>query len=439
MKLAVISDAHLFQSFIKNYDPVHDFNSVLQKIKESEPQALLIAGDMFDYKKTTSSYLRHYEGEGMMLKVRDVLSEFGIPIYAIRGNHEKEEVLKGLNQTVENFNYIKNDWVELDNASIFFMDTHYEGELYEPNAVSQILKQLASTRRKGNRVLICHETFDPFPNALPKEAIKTARKTFNWIIDGHMHFWNQTAYNLKNVVTLPSLLPSRLRLGTYWIEQYVWRANAKKPEFRRRESPFGYAIFNTVNGSIAFQSFIPSRKLLEISLDVTNLSLKEVFDRFRDIFDEINNREDKGSLIILPAIQGYANFVTTFISEVFKDYPDLSIEELRNASTPQIITPSGLVISAPLLDLELIFEEIEKDLIQIASGLEDETHIELSVETLKQVLNGIRESELLEKMPPRITLRLENLLVEVITQFQKVEKPETFDRNFQSIIKRVRE
>lgn len=94
MKLAIISDAHLFQSFIKNYDSVHDFNRVLQKIKKSDPQALLIAGDMFDYKKTTSSYLRHYEGEGMMLKVRDVLSELGIPIYAIRGNHEKRRSSK---------------------------------------------------------------------------------------------------------------------------------------------------------------------------------------------------------------------------------------------------------------------------------------------------------------------------------------------------------
>jgi len=438
VKLAIISDAHLFQSFMKNYDPIHDLNRVLQKIKEADPEVLLIAGDMFDYKKTTSSYLRHYEGEGMMLKVRDVLSEFGIPIYAIRGNHEKEEVLKGLNQTVENFSYIKNDWVKLGNASIYFMDTHYEGELYEPNAVSQILKQLTSTRRKGNRLLICHETFDPFPNSLPKEAIKKVRKVFNWIINGHMHFWNKTAYNLKNVVTLPSLLPSRLRLGTYWIERYVWE-KSEKPGLKKRESPFGYAILDTENEMIAFQSFMPSRKIIEISIDVTDLSLKEVFDRFAEILDEINNREDKGSLIILPEIQGFANFVTTFVSEVFKDYPELSIEELRNASTPQIITSSGKVISAPLLDPERLFEEIEKELITIASGLEDETRIELSVEILKKVLNGMRESGLLEKMPPRITSRLENLLVEVIAQFQKVEKPETFESDLKSMIKRVKE
>ncbi|MGQ9758995.1 MAG: metallophosphoesterase [Candidatus Methanomethylicaceae archaeon] len=52
-----MSDAHLFQSFMKNYDPLYDFNIVLQKIKEkNNPDALLIAGDMFDFKKTASIY-----------------------------------------------------------------------------------------------------------------------------------------------------------------------------------------------------------------------------------------------------------------------------------------------------------------------------------------------------------------------------------------------
>ena len=49
MRFAIVSDAHLFQSFMKNYDPLHDFKAVLQKIKEENtPDALLIAGDMFD-------------------------------------------------------------------------------------------------------------------------------------------------------------------------------------------------------------------------------------------------------------------------------------------------------------------------------------------------------------------------------------------------------
>lgn len=67
MKLAIISDGHLFQSFMQNYDPLLDLKTILQKIKDNAADALLVAGDMFDFKKTQTAYLRHYEGEGLMI------------------------------------------------------------------------------------------------------------------------------------------------------------------------------------------------------------------------------------------------------------------------------------------------------------------------------------------------------------------------------------
>ena len=441
MKLAIISDAHLFQSFMKNYDPLYDFKVALQKIKEeNNPDALLIAGDMFDCKKTASAYLRHYEGEGLMMKVRDILKEFKIPTYAIRGNHEKEEVLRGLSQTVENFHYIRNDWVKLGDVWVYFMDTHFEGELYEPSAVSQIIQKLTSAvKTEEIKILLSHETFAPFPSCLPKEAIEKARRVFDWIINGHMHTWNSDAYGLKNVMTLPSLLPSRLRLGKYWIERYIWEVDDGKPEFEKKESPFGYVILDTETGSVECHTFMPSRRIMEISIDVTNLSLKNVLDRFREILKGIDERKDKNSLIILPEIHGYANFVATFVSEVFKEYPELSMDELRNSTTPVVITASGKMISAPLLDPERLFEEIEKELVDIRDELEENVRIGLSIEVLNKILSGLRESGLFERLPPRTITRLENLFSEVISQFQDIEKPETFEDDMKSIIKRVKE
>jgi DNA repair exonuclease SbcCD nuclease subunit len=46
MRIAFISDAHLFQSFIKNYNPLHDFERALSEIKQRSPDLLLIAGDV---------------------------------------------------------------------------------------------------------------------------------------------------------------------------------------------------------------------------------------------------------------------------------------------------------------------------------------------------------------------------------------------------------
>jgi DNA repair exonuclease SbcCD nuclease subunit len=426
---------------MKNYDPLFDFRTVLQKIKEeNNPDALLIAGDMFDCRKTTTAYLRHYEGEGLMMKVREVLKEFSIPTYAIRGNHEKEEVLKGLSQTVENFHYIKNDWIKLKDIWVYFMDTHFEGELYEPSAVSQIIQQLTlNVKTEGNKILLSHETFAPFPNCLPIEAIEETSRVFDWIVNGHMHTWDSNAYGLKNVTNLPSLLPSRMRLGKYWIERYDWKVNDGTPEFEKKESPFGYVILDTKNGSIECYPLMPSRKIIEISMDVTNLSLKNVLDRFRKILTEINEREDRNSLIILPEMQGYANFVTTFVSEVFKEYPELCIEELRNSTTPVVITSSGIIIFSPLPDPERLFEEIKKELVDIRNELEENVRMELSSKILNKILNGLRESGLFEKLPSRMVTRLESLLNEVISQLQGIEKPETFEDDMMSIIRRVKE
>ena len=93
LKLAVISDGHLFQTFVERYDSLIDFEKVLNEIGKNEPDALVLAGDFFDCKKTLRTYVRHYEGEGCMIKIRESLQDFNKPIYAIRGNHEKEEML----------------------------------------------------------------------------------------------------------------------------------------------------------------------------------------------------------------------------------------------------------------------------------------------------------------------------------------------------------
>jgi DNA repair exonuclease SbcCD nuclease subunit len=440
MKLAIISDGHLFQSFIKNYDPLLDLKSILQKITGAVPDALLIAGDMFDFKKTQTAYLRHYEGEGLMITVRSTLKDFAIPIYALRGNHEKEEVLKGLEQTVETFHYVKNDWKSLSDVSIYFMDTHFEGELYDPQAVSQIIKQTAMpAETKKTKLLLCHETFAPFPNSLPKETIEETKKTFDWIINGHMHLWNPSAYGLQNVVTLPSAIPSKVITGKYWTEQYTWHSTDTEPKFEERDSPFGYITLDTDKQEVKLIPFKPSRKIVEISVETTSLPLKDVITRFREMLEKISRRQDRNSLILLPEMHGDANFVTTFVKDVFKEYTELSIEELRINTRAKIVTASGKVISAPLLTPEQLFEDIEREFPEIRKKLTEELQTDISIKVLAKILGNIRETELLEKIPPRTTTRLENLLNEIISQLEDIEKPETFEDDMKSVIKRVKE
>jgi DNA repair exonuclease SbcCD nuclease subunit len=444
MRIAFISDAHLFQSFIKNYDALQDFGRVLNEIEQKSPDFLLIAGDMFDYKKTATTYLRHYEGEGLMIKIRNILKKFKIPIYAIRGNHEKEEVLKGLEQTVENFRYIRNDWVNFNNVSIYFMDTHYEGELYEPSAISQILKQVISSASSAGsvgklKIILTHESFAPFENSLPKEIIREMSKVFNWIINGHMHTWNPKAYDLENVVTLPSLLPSRVVLGRYWMEKYDWESNVSEPKLLTQGSPFGYVLLDVEKGKPEFYPFVPSRKIVEISVDVTDLSIKDVINRFRRVLNEIKERKDKDSLIILPEIHGCATFITSFVEGIFREYPELSIEELRNNTIPKIITPSGKIISPPILDVEELLANVREELIQTIDNLSEKVGTQITPEILKNILKGLSETELLEKPPTRTITQLETLLNEILSKLPHIDKPETFENHMKDLIRKVKE
>ena len=442
MKLAIIADGHLFQTFLRDYDSISDFKAVLMKIKhEDNPDALLIAGDMFDFKKTPTTYLRHFEGEGLTIPLRRILKDFAVPVFALRGNHEKEEVLLGLDQTVENFHYVKNDWKILENVAVYFMDSHFEGDFYEPEVVSQFFEKITAVPEtdKKTKILMCHETFAPFENCLPKRVIEELKKIFDWIIDGHMHLWCDSAYGIRNVVTLPAVLPSRVVRGKYWMEQYVWSFKDERPKFESRDSPFGYAVLDTDKGLIEFRPYYPSIKIVEVSIETTGLSLGEVIKRFNFVLEEVRKRDDKDSLIILPEIHGEASFITSFINDALKEYADLNVEELRINTVTRFLTASGKVIAPPLLTPEQVYEDVEKEISEISKKLTAELQIEIDAKTLKDILKGIRSSELVEKMPSRTTTRLESLLEVVIEELKNVNKPETFGEDLKKLIRKVKE
>jgi hypothetical protein len=323
------------------------------------------------------------------------------------------------------------------------MDTHFEGELYEPPVISQILQKVISsislTENIGKmKIILTHETFAPFNNSLPKGIIEEISKIFTWVINGHMHMWDSKAYGLKNVITLPSLLPSRVVLGRYWMEKYDWESIANKPKLLTQESPFGYVLLDIEAGKIEFYPFIPSRKIVEISIDVTNLSIKNVIDRFKRVLDEIKERKDKDSLIILPELHGYTSFVTSFVEEVFKRYPELSIEELRNNAIPKIITSSGKIISPPTLNVEEMFTNVREELLQMVSDLSEKTGIEITSEMVKKIFEALSETELLEKPPARTMTRVEILFNEILSKIPNIDKPEAFEVHLKDLIKRVK-
>jgi hypothetical protein len=103
------------------------------------------------------------------------------------------------------------------------------------------------------------------------------------------------------------------------------------------------------------------------------------------------------------------------------------------------LTASGKAVTAPLLTPEQVFTELEKELPKISEKLKAELQTDIDSTKLRRILNSIRNNELLEKVPPRTTTRLENLLDVIDPELGSSEKPETYEDDLKSIVKRVKE
>lgn len=447
-KIAVISDAHLFQTFVENYDSIKDLEKVIEEIKTKvNPDMLFLAGDMFDYKKTETIYLRHYEGESYMIKIREIIEKFGKPVYAIRGNHDKEEILKGLEQTVENFHYVKNDAKNLDDFSVCCMDSFYETGGYGVSTVGEIesyLEQMVAKMKKWNKisVLLCHETFAPYENAIPNSLVEIMKKNFDLVLNGHMHFWNPTTYNSKRIICLPSLLPSKIVKGKYSAEQYEW--SAKNSEFERKDfdSPFGYIVLDTESKKVEIHKFIPSKKIVQITLEVTSLSLEETRKRLRIVLTEINKRNNKDDLILLPELRGEISFSPLYLENMKEDFPGLHIESIRHQETILKTSLESKVVPAPTLTIEQLYEKMGSEMPKMIEQIKAKG-IEMDEKTLSTLLKVFLDEELILKSSstPQIKARLRTVIeptIEAITTSYKQRRPSNFEDNLGNLLKMVR-
>ncbi|KPV64285.1 MAG: Calcineurin-like phosphoesterase [Candidatus Bathyarchaeota archaeon BA2] len=151
-RFVIISDAHLLQSYMGAYDAISDFKNALDQVLKLSPDVILIAGDMFDKRKTETSDVRHPEGEEAMMKIREIFENIKIPIYAIRGNHEDERILQGLQQTVPNFHYSGDKWERLGNTQVYFMNTRYEAEFYDEKILETDVNNILEDANKKRKV-----------------------------------------------------------------------------------------------------------------------------------------------------------------------------------------------------------------------------------------------------------------------------------------------
>ena len=423
-KFVIISDAHLLQSYMKTYDPILDFKEVFQKIAKLSPDFILVAGDMFDKRKTETSDVRHPEGEAAMMKVREIFDNIGIPIYAICGNHEDGRVLRGLQQTVKNFHYSGDKWERLGGTDVYLMNTRYEAEYYDEKLleldIDNILEGM-KRRWKGKKpksILICHEWIAKEGAIYPKELLQKLLEKFTWVLNGHMHFYAKNHLNYSNLVCLPSLLPSRVLVGKYWTESYSWEAKAGEYVCKARKSPFGFVELE-IGKEPVFHRFDPSVKIVNLEIDVTGLGLQKVRARLKQILDDINKRADREKLIVLPSVIGSCSFSPTLLEDICKAYETLNVQKLRDRTGKVSPFAPKVAVKRPILTVDQLKEEILRRYPELVKVL-NRAGLKLSITDAREICKALTEDPyVLQKSPGPVHQHVVNILEAVTKELEK--------------------
>jgi len=415
-RFAIISDAHLLQGYMGPYDAISDFKNVLDQALKLSPDSLLIAGDMFDRKKTETSDVRHPEGEEAMMKIREVFENVKIPIYAIRGNHEDERILQGLEQTVSNFHYAGDAFERIGNTLVYFMNTRYEAEFYDENLLETDIDNIlveANKRWKDKKpeygLLVCHEWITGEESAYPIELLAKLLDRFTWVVNGHMHFYTKGFLKSKNLVFLPSLLPSRLRIGEYWTEYYSWNAKSDSYICRERSSPFGFVELK-VGEQPVFHRFDPSVQIVNLEIDVTGLGLQKARERLKQVLGEINERSDRGKLIVLPSIMGSCSFSVNLLEDICRTYETLNVQKLVDMTGKISPFAPKVVAKRPLLTIEQLKEEMLRNYPEMIRALK-RAGLPISVADVRDICRALNENPfILQKSSGPIHQHTSNIL-----------------------------
>lgn len=426
-RFVIISDAHLLQSYMGAYDAVSDFRNAMDQILKLSPNCILVAGDMFDKRKTETSDVRHPEGEEVMMKIREIFEKAKIPVYAIRGNHEDERILQGLQQTVSNFHYTPDKLEKIGNTFIYFLNTRYETGFYDENLltldVNNILEE-TSNKWKGKKpqysILVCHEWITSEEGGYPNRLLAKLLDRFTWVVNGHMHFYAKGQLNNRNLVNLPSLLPSRLRIGVYWAEYYSWDAKSINYACKERGSPFGFVELK-MGGEPIFHKFEPSVQVVNLEIDVTGLDLQKVRARLKQLLDDIEERPDRDKLIILPSIVGSCSFSTNLLEDICKAYATLNIQKLVDMTRK--ISPFGpkIAVKRPLLTVEQLKEEMLRNYSEIGSALK-KAGLSISAADIRNICKALNENPLiLQKSVGPVHQHIGNILETIAKEFENKE------------------
>jgi len=338
-RIAILSDAHLLIQAERFRDEnyrsprgetsLRNFNQVISQVIAEEPEAVILAGDMFDEREKGGEWIADSEAAKYWPEIRNELkrlmecTRYGI--YALRGNHDSASVLKELQDYLGNeFHFVRDEEEEIGGHHIYFMETRYRQGNYE--IPEEELPQ------KGE-ILIMHETLPWGMPGLEQEVLQELGRRFSLLLNGHMHHYSHGSLDIPSLYSLPALIPSR-ELKNAFTVKYQWPGDLDKPEVKN--SPFGYLILD--GHEILFQRYTPIQSIVKV--EVKGDTPAEVVTGINEVYSRLMEREDKDNLWVWISAQG-VSFADTLQKEINK-YSEINTMEISLKTKKEPIRPAEL-------------------------------------------------------------------------------------------------
>lgn len=368
-KIAIFSDAHLLmqaewlddesQLTAEGHEVLDNFERAIDDIKKENPDAVLIAGDIFDYRTKSRHRVAHREGEKYMMRVRSTLErltdDLSCKIYALKGNHDSGPVLRSTEKALKGkFAYCGNKAVKIGDLNVFMLNSHYVPGIYEI--------PLTGAPENGD-LLIMHESAPIHGVPAPSEEnFRTICKRFKLVFDGHMHFFRSKAVGIPNLYMIPAFIPSR-EIKSNWMLKYKY-PESMKPEVR--ETPFGFIL---VEDNIAdFKPYTPLQMIVRVEIKGENA--EDYLNGIREIYEILEQRDDRDHLRVW--VETNADPIT--IERIF--WP--TIREYKEIWTMDVLhTKPELRVTAPTRAIEFeakafAREELIERVLKLFSGRQKE-------------------------------------------------------------------
>lgn len=279
MKIIHVADLHLDSKMTANLDNIKakerrselliTFNNMITYAVKNNVDAIIIAGDLFDTKNVSMAAKNAVKGA--------IENNQGIAFYYLKGNHDAESFLGGLETVPENLKMFGESWVsyELDE------DIVITGVELEKNNSKSIYNSLVLNMDKFNIVTL-HGQESEHQKKDKAETINISElrnKGIDYLALGHIHAYKEATLDARGIYCYPGCLEGR---GFDECGEH------------------GFVVLDIDNKKCK-TTFVPfaGRNLYTVNIDITGcMSTVDIAERVREILD----REDYSPSCLLKLV-----------------------------------------------------------------------------------------------------------------------------------------